>query len=77
MLTRRIFLKNGNMAMLSLGFAPAFFERAAQAAQTEARQRLRARGRPGWKEGVVAAVLLCAVALWVSWRTFWLESLRF
>lgn len=35
MLTRRIFLKNGSMAMLSLGFAPAFFERAAQAAQTK------------------------------------------
>lgn len=34
MLTRRVFLKNGSMAMLSLGFAPAFFERAAQAAQT-------------------------------------------
>lgn len=35
MLTRRVFLKNGSMAMLSLGFAPAFFERAAQAAQTK------------------------------------------
>jgi uncharacterized protein (DUF1501 family) len=34
MLTRRIFLKNGSLAMLSLGFAPSFFERAAQAAQT-------------------------------------------
>ncbi len=34
MLTRRVFLKNGSLAMLSLGFAPAFFERAAQAAQT-------------------------------------------
>lgn len=34
MVTRRIFLKNGTMAMLSLGFAPAFFERAAQAVQT-------------------------------------------
>jgi uncharacterized protein (DUF1501 family) len=33
MLTRRVFLKNGSLAMLSLGFAPAFFERAAQASQ--------------------------------------------
>lgn len=35
MLTRRVFLKNGSMAMLSLGFAPAFFERAAQASQAK------------------------------------------
>lgn len=33
MLTRRVFLKNGSLAMLSLGFAPAFFERATQASQ--------------------------------------------
>ncbi len=34
MMTRRIFLKNGSLALVSLGFAPAFIARAAQAAQT-------------------------------------------
>ena len=34
MMTRRIFLKNGSLALVSLGFAPQFFERAALAAQT-------------------------------------------
>lgn len=33
MLTRRIFLKNGSLALLSLGFTPAFVARAAQASQ--------------------------------------------
>ncbi|MCR4374976.1 MAG: DUF1501 domain-containing protein, partial [Acidobacteria bacterium] len=33
MMTRRIFLKNGSVALLSLGFAPAFFTRAAEAAR--------------------------------------------
>ena len=32
MMTRRIFLKNGSLALVSLGFAPAFVARAAQAA---------------------------------------------
>ncbi|MSO48875.1 MAG: DUF1501 domain-containing protein [Acidobacteria bacterium] len=35
MMNRRIFLKNGSLALVSLGFAPAFFTRAAQAAQTK------------------------------------------
>jgi len=34
-MNRRIFLKNGSLALVSLGFAPAFFTRAAQAAQTK------------------------------------------
>src|SRR6187397_1112592 len=33
MMTRRIFLKNGSLALVSLGFAPAFVARAAQASQ--------------------------------------------
>ena len=33
MMTRRIFLKNGSLALVSLGFAPVFIARAAQAAQ--------------------------------------------
>jgi uncharacterized protein (DUF1501 family) len=33
MMTRRIFLKNGSLALVSLGFAPAFIAHAAQAAQ--------------------------------------------
>ncbi len=38
MMTRRIFLKNGSLALVSLGFAPAFIARAAQAA--EARKKI-------------------------------------
>jgi uncharacterized protein (DUF1501 family) len=38
MMTRRIFLKNGSLALVSLGFTPAFIARAAQAAQ--ARQKI-------------------------------------
>jgi uncharacterized protein (DUF1501 family) len=38
MMTRRIFLKNGSAALVSLGFTPAFIARAAQAAQ--ARQKI-------------------------------------
>jgi len=38
MITRRVFLKNGSLALVSLGFAPAFVARAAQAAQ--ARQKI-------------------------------------
>jgi uncharacterized protein (DUF1501 family) len=38
MLSRRIFVKSGGMAMLSLGFAPSFLARAAEAA--DARKRL-------------------------------------
>ena len=38
MMTRRIFLKNGSLALVSLGFAPAFVARAAEAAQ--ARQKI-------------------------------------
>lgn len=34
MLTRRVFLRNGSLALVSLGFTPAFIARAAQAAQT-------------------------------------------
>jgi uncharacterized protein (DUF1501 family) len=34
MMTRRVFLKNGSLAMVSLGFAPAFIARSAQAAET-------------------------------------------
>ncbi len=34
-MNRRVFLKNGSVALLSLGFAPDFFARAAQAAQTK------------------------------------------
>ncbi|MGE5834703.1 MAG: DUF1501 domain-containing protein [Acidobacteriota bacterium] len=34
MMTRRVFLKNGSLALVSLGFAPAFVARAAEAAQT-------------------------------------------
>jgi len=34
MLTRRVFLKNGSLALVSLGFTPAFIARAAAAAQT-------------------------------------------
>jgi uncharacterized protein (DUF1501 family) len=33
MMTRRVFMKNGSLAMLSLGFAPMFIARSAQAAQ--------------------------------------------
>jgi uncharacterized protein (DUF1501 family) len=35
MMDRRIFLKNGSVALLSLGFAPAFFTRATEAAQAK------------------------------------------
>lgn len=35
MMTRRIFLKNGSLALVSLGFAPEFFTRAAQAARAK------------------------------------------
>lgn len=35
-------------------------------ARKEARARLRARGRPRWREGLVIAVMLGAVGLWVS-----------
>ncbi|MEZ5319284.1 MAG: DUF1501 domain-containing protein [Vicinamibacterales bacterium] len=38
MMTRRIFLKNGSLALVSLGFTPAFIARTAQAAQ--ARQKI-------------------------------------
>jgi uncharacterized protein (DUF1501 family) len=38
MMTRRVFLKNGSAALVSLGFTPAFIARAAQAAQ--ARQKI-------------------------------------
>jgi uncharacterized protein (DUF1501 family) len=38
MMTRRVFLKNGSLAMVSLGFAPAFVARSARAA--EARQKI-------------------------------------
>ena len=38
MIDRRVFLKNGSLAMVSLGFAPAFVARAAEAAQ--ARQKV-------------------------------------
>jgi uncharacterized protein (DUF1501 family) len=38
MMTRRVFLKNGSLALVSLGFAPAFIARTAKAA--EARQKL-------------------------------------
>jgi len=38
MMTRRVFLKNGSLAMVSLGFAPAFVARSAQAA--EARKKI-------------------------------------
>ena len=34
MMTRRIFLRNGSAALVSLGFTPAFIARAAQASQT-------------------------------------------
>ncbi len=34
MTTRRVFLKNGSVALLSLGFTPSFIARAAEAAQT-------------------------------------------
>jgi hypothetical protein len=35
MIDRRVFLKNGSLAMVSLGFAPAFVARAAEAAQSQ------------------------------------------
>jgi uncharacterized protein (DUF1501 family) len=35
MMTRRIFLKGGSLALVSLGFAPEFFTRAAQAARAK------------------------------------------
>ena len=35
MMTRRIFLKNGSAALVSLGFTPVFIARAAQAAQAK------------------------------------------
>jgi uncharacterized protein (DUF1501 family) len=38
MMTRRVFLKNGSLALVSLGFAPAFISRTVQAAQ--ARQKV-------------------------------------
>lgn len=38
MMTRRVFLKNGSLALVSLGFTPAFIARAAQA--SEARQKI-------------------------------------
>ncbi|HEX7780742.1 MAG TPA: hypothetical protein VF424_15940, partial [Vicinamibacterales bacterium] len=38
MMTRRVFLKNGSLALVSLGFAPQFIARAAEAAQ--ARQKV-------------------------------------
>src|SRR5262245_52002275 len=38
MMTRRIFLKNGSLALVSLGFTPAFIARTAQAA--ESRQKI-------------------------------------
>src|SRR5687767_15272243 len=38
MMTRRVFLKNGSVALVSLGFTPAFVARAAQAAT--ARQKI-------------------------------------
>ena len=38
MVTRRAFLKNGTVALVSMGFTPAFIARAAQAAQ--ARQKI-------------------------------------
>ena len=38
MMTRRVFLKNGSLTLVSLGFAPAFVARAAEAAQ--ARQKV-------------------------------------
>jgi uncharacterized protein (DUF1501 family) len=34
MITRRVFLKNGSLALVSLGFTPAFIARAAQASET-------------------------------------------
>src|SRR4029077_13400792 len=34
MMTRRVFLRNGSAALVSLGFTPAFIARAAQAAET-------------------------------------------
>ena len=34
MMTRRVFLKNGSLALVSLGFTPAFIARSAQAAET-------------------------------------------
>ncbi len=37
MITRRVFLKNGSVALVSLGFTPAFIARAAEAAQTRKR----------------------------------------
>ncbi|GBF92341.1 2-oxoglutarate malate translocator [Raphidocelis subcapitata] len=39
-------------------------------ARDEARRRLAARGRPGWREGVVGATLLGAVALWCASSRF-------
>src|SRR6187401_1305860 len=38
MMTRRVFLRNGSAALVSLGFTPAFIARAAQVA--EARQKI-------------------------------------
>src|SRR4051794_18051433 len=38
MMNRRVFLKNGSMALVSLGFAPAFIQQTAKAAQ--ARQKV-------------------------------------
>jgi uncharacterized protein (DUF1501 family) len=37
MLSRRVFMKNGGLALLSLGFAPAFLERTAEAASARRR----------------------------------------
>src|SRR6186997_269539 len=34
MMTRRIFMKNGSLALVSLGFTPVFIARSAEAAQT-------------------------------------------
>ena len=35
MITRRIFLKNGSLALVSLGFTPAFIARATEAARAK------------------------------------------
>jgi uncharacterized protein (DUF1501 family) len=40
MMTRRIFLKNGSLALVSLGFAPAFIAHTAKAAEGQARNKV-------------------------------------
>jgi uncharacterized protein (DUF1501 family) len=40
MMNRRVFLKNGSLALVSLGFAPAFIAQTARAAQGQARQKV-------------------------------------